>query len=86
MVYMFYDSNSILHFFILCFIFFFSVLFSFICYAGNADGMGHTRKDELYRACAVLKVITNAYHKRLMILSNREVVDLKSACYYLEIK
>lgn len=25
-------------------------------YAGNADGMGSIRKDELYRACAVHKV------------------------------
>ena len=31
--------------------------FYYICYVGNADGMGTIRKDELYKASACLKVI-----------------------------
>ncbi|CAN1143822.1 Probable N-acetylglucosaminyl-phosphatidylinositol de-N-acetylase [Linum perenne] len=30
--------------------------FGYILHTGNADGMGNTRKDELYQACLVLKV------------------------------
>jgi hypothetical protein len=34
-----------------------SLLISFINFTGNADGKGDIRKEELLRACAILKVI-----------------------------
>jgi hypothetical protein len=34
-----------------------SLLISFINFIGNADGKGDIRKEELLRACAILKVI-----------------------------
>ncbi|RVW64303.1 putative N-acetylglucosaminyl-phosphatidylinositol de-N-acetylase [Vitis vinifera] len=33
----------------------------FICYVGNADGMGNIRKEELYQASAILKVHNSNY-------------------------
>ena len=36
-------------------------VYYFICYVGNADGMGTIRKDELYQASACLKVMFNFY-------------------------
>jgi len=34
-----------------------SLLISFIYFVGDADGKGNIRKEELRRACAILKVI-----------------------------
>lgn len=41
------------------------MFFKFYLYAGDADGKGNTRKEELYQASAILKVIYNLELKHL---------------------
>lgn len=65
-----------LHIFLFSFLLFNSAFFfCLMCCVGNADGMGNARKHELYKACAVLKVIKNLEKTKF---------DLRSANYNLE--
>ena len=47
----------------------------FFLHAGNADGMGNIRKDELYRACAILKVV--------MVMKLHLICELVFAFHYV---